>query len=59
MKYREALETMQTFTKEQLDCDVAIELEYADECLPAELRICGENHAMLDDGHPVIFTIHA
>jgi len=59
MKYREALEMMKTFTEEQLDCDVTIELEYADECLSAELRICGENHTMLDEGHPVIFTVHA
>jgi len=28
MKYRKALEMMKTFTKEQLDCDVTIELEY-------------------------------
>lgn len=59
MRYREALEIMKTFTDEQLNCDVTIELEYADECYPAEVRICGEDHMMLGDGHPVIFTAHA
>jgi len=47
---------MKKLTDEQLDCDVTIELEHADECIAAEFRICNENHFALDDSHPVIFT---
>lgn len=44
---------------EQRQTNITIELEYQDEFFPAELRICGENHSVLDDGHPVIFTKEA
>lgn len=42
---------------EQRQTNLAIELELADECYSAQFRICGENHEILDDGHPVIFAI--
>lgn len=44
---------------EQKDSDVTMELvtEQGSECYPAELRICGENHDSLDDGHPVLMEI--
>jgi len=41
---------------EQRKINITIELEYADEFYSAELRICGKNHSVLDNGHPVIFT---
>jgi len=46
-------------SEEQKKSNITIELEFEDECLPAVLRICGENHSMLDEGHPVIFTKEA
>lgn len=57
--YRDLLEVLPLLNKEQLNSDITIELEYMDECFPAEFRICSENHGSLDDGHPVIFTTHA
>jgi hypothetical protein len=44
---------------EQKKTNITIELEYQDEFYPAELRICGSEHSVLDDGHPVIFTKEA
>lgn len=44
---------------EQKAANITIELEFQDECYPAELRVCGPDHQTLDDGHPVIFTVEA
>ena len=41
---------------EQRATNITVELKYADEFYPAELRICGSEHDVLDDGHPVIFV---
>ena len=57
MTYRELLQSLTNLTNEQLDCDVTIELEFEDECFPAELRICGDTHDLLAEGHPVIFAL--
>ena len=54
--YRDMLRALDLCSDEQLDCDITIELEYADEFYPAEFRICDIKHSVLDDGHPVIFT---
>ena len=57
MTYRELLQSLTNLTNEQLDCDVTIELEFEDECFPAELRICGATNDLLAEGHPVIFAL--
>ncbi len=56
MTYRDLLECLQKLTEEQLECTLTVELGISDECLPAEWRICGEEHFVLDDGHPVIYV---
>lgn len=56
MTYKELLKRLSTLTPEQLNCDVTVELEVQDECYPAELRICGPDHELLDEDHPVIFV---
>ena len=59
MTYRELLTELQKMTDEQLDCMLTVEGgPYGipeGECIEAELRICNENHSILDDGHPVIY----
>jgi hypothetical protein len=59
MKYKELLAELLTMTYDQLNCDVTVEGgEYGlaeNECIAADLRICGLNHDSLDDGHPVIY----
>jgi len=42
---------------EQRQANITVELEH-DEFFPAELRICGKDNSVLDDGHPVIFVTH-
>ena len=54
--YGDMLEALKLCSPEQLRSNITIELEEADEFYPAEFRICGDNHQVLDDGHPVIFT---
>jgi hypothetical protein len=56
MKYHELLNELKKLNEEQLKMDVTVEDAYEKECYPAELRVCGENHDSLDDGHPVIFV---
>ena len=56
MKYHELLNELKKLSEEQLKMDVTVEDAYEEECYPAELRVCGENHDSLDDGHPVIFV---
>jgi hypothetical protein len=55
MTYRELLAELNKLSDEQLDCTVTSEDSYEEECYPAELRICAENHDSLENGHPVIF----
>lgn len=55
MTYRELLERLSSFSDEQLNCKVIVKSPYEDECFPAELRICGEDHSSLDQDRPVIF----
>lgn len=47
---------MDEFTEEQLDCTVTVEMGVENECYPAELRVCADNHFCLDDNHPVIYV---
>jgi len=56
MTYKELLAALSYLTPVQLNRNVIIELEHEEECVPAELRICDEDHFCLDEGHPVIFT---
>jgi hypothetical protein len=55
MTYRELLERLSGLSDEQLNCTVTVEDACQDECCPAELRICGEDHGSLDEDHPVIY----
>jgi hypothetical protein len=59
MTYLELFEEIKKFDDYQLNATVTVESgQYGlaeNECIAAELRICGENHDSLDDGHPVIF----
>lgn len=60
MTYRELLDGLMLLSDEQLQCDVTVELEYADECYPVDsFRICGDEHPCLDEDHPVLFVIEA
>ncbi len=54
--YRELLKNLQKLSEDQLDSDVTVELGLSDECFPAEFRICGEEHDVLDEDHPVIYV---
>ena len=58
--YRTLAAIILKMNEDQLDSDVTVEIpsEFGNaECVPAELRIAGENHdGGLDDGHPVIFA---
>ncbi len=59
MKYNELLRCLNNLTEEQLQCDVTVELAMdhgSNECYPAELKICGFEHGVLDEDHPVIFV---
>jgi len=56
MTYRQLIEELKKLDDYQLGCDLTVELNIEDECLPAELRICGPNHDVLDKNHPVIFV---
>jgi hypothetical protein len=49
--YRELLDELKNLTKEQLDCDVTIQVE--DEYYPGSLWII-DNDDILDTDHPVI-----
>jgi len=59
MTYRQLFEELKNFDSYQLECDITVEGgQYGcepNECHAAELRICGDQHDSLDDGHPVIF----
>lgn len=44
------------FNDEQKDMDVTIELGTMQEAFAAELRVCGAEHDLLDDYHPVLFV---
>ena len=41
---------------EQRKKNITVELEYQDEFYPAEFRICGAEHSVLDDNYPIIFV---
>lgn len=55
MTYRDLLKKMGSFTAEQLDCTVTVEISWDNECFPASLRIADSEHNSLDENHPVIF----
>ena len=56
MTFRELAASIATMSEEQKDCDLTVELGITDECIPAELRICGSNHDSLDVNHPFIYV---
>lgn len=58
MKYRQLLDKLKSLSDEQLNCDLAVELDLSEECFSATtgdftFDIAGENNDYLDDGHPV------
>lgn len=55
MTYKDLLEQLQTLDDEQLGWPITVELGLSDECIEGELRICGEEHDLLDENHPVIY----
>jgi hypothetical protein len=52
--YKTLLALLKRMTDEQLDCDVTIYDDVADEYMAGELLICGPSHGVLDDGHPYL-----
>ena len=59
MTYGELLEKLYELSPSQLNCDITVEIavDYGqNECYPAELKICGIEHGVLDEDHPVIFV---
>ena len=56
MTYKQLIAMLQELTKEQLSCDVTVELGLTDECYPAEFMIAGSDYDLLDVGHPVIYV---
>lgn len=56
MTYRELRDRLFLLTEDQLDKQILVELGPEDEILEAELRVCGENHDLLEEDHPVIFV---
>ena len=58
MTYQELLERLQALTTEQLNCNLACELIYSEECFSSttgdfEFNIAGDHNDYLDDNHPV------
>lgn len=53
--YRQLQIILNSLSDEQLSCDVTVEDSYEQECYPADLRVCDDNHDSLDSGHPVIY----
>ena len=58
MTYRELLEKLQKLDQTQLDCNLACELIYSEECFSSTTNdftfdIAGPNNDYLDDNHPV------
>ncbi len=54
--YRTLAALIERMDENQKDSDVTVELEDS-ECIPAELRIAGEEHeGGLDEDHPVLFV---
>lgn len=56
MTYQDLLKALSELTPDQLACDVIAEFGPEDECHPAELRICADNHFEMPDNYPVIFV---
>lgn len=56
--YRTLRQLIDLMDDDQLDSDLTVEIldECGTECYAAELRIAGENHESLDDGHPVVYA---
>lgn len=51
--YKQLKMYLDSLSVEQLDCDLTV--EHDDECYAADFRISDENHASLDEDHPLIF----
>ena len=65
MTYQDLLNALLKMTPEQLQCDLTVEVpvDYgslvpfcSNEFYPADLKICGIDHGVLDEDHPVIFV---
>jgi hypothetical protein len=56
LTYRQLIVELSKLNEYQLDCDVTVEMDLADECYPAELMICSTDHDSLDEDHPVLFV---
>ena len=56
MTYQYLLLELAKLTEKQLSCDLVVELDISDECLPAELRIAGKEHDLLNEDYPIIFV---
>lgn len=59
MTYAELLEQLKNLSPSQLNCDVTIEVPIdfgPNGFYPAELKICGEDHDVLDENHPVLLV---
>jgi hypothetical protein len=55
--YEQMAAAIALMSPEQRQANITVELEH-DEFFPAELRICGKDNSVLDDGHPVIVVTH-
>jgi len=56
MTYRELRDKLNVeLSEDQLNCDIMVEI--ANECFPAEWKICGPNHDCLDNYHPVLEVV--
>ena len=56
--YRTLAKLIDQMSEEQKDSDLTIEDCIQQECFAATLRIAGENHDSLEDGHPVIYLLN-
>lgn len=55
--YRDLVDQMkETFTEEQWDSDVTVELTSNGEVFKGKLMICDTGHETLDENHPVILV---
>ena len=58
LTYRTLAALIEKMSDDQKDSDLTVEIrdDKCSECFHAELRIAGEEHDSLDDGHPVVYV---
>jgi len=55
--YRQLYAVMSTMTEEQLDRPIMVERQSASgECYTAMFEVAGENHGVLEPGHPLFYV---